>query len=322
MRIALLCNPASGNGRARRLAPRVETILERDGHAVEIHWTRGHGDATDWARESAAAYERVLVVGGDGTLNEMLNGLEDPGRMPIAQLPTGTANVLSRDLNWSRNPEQVARLLETGKVRRIDMGMAGERRFLLMVSAGFDAMVTRDIRQNRSTTLGYRGYARPIMRVMVGYRPQRVSVEVDGAPPVEGEWVIVANTRNYGGLFTMADRASVDSGHLDVGVLHDASIGRIAGVGLAGLTGGLSGRDDVTYLTGRRVRIDAKEPVPIEVDGDYAGETPVEIQVIPAAVPVLVASRTSGRGGSRSLRYRRPGSAPAAVGPGAGRSGR
>ena len=288
MRIALLCNPVSGNGRARRLAPRIETILIRSGHDVEIHWTAGRGDATDWARESAGGYERVLVIGGDGTLNEMLNGLEDPGRVPIAQLPTGTANLLAHDLGWPRDPARVAQMLETGTVRRIDMGLAGERRFLLVVSAGFDAMVTRDIERNRTTTLGYRGYARPVLRALGEYRPRRLTVEVDDAPAVEGEWVIVANTRNYGGLFTMADRARVDSGHLDVGVLKKAPIGKLIGIGVAGLTGGLSRRDDVTYLTGMRVRIDADQPVPLEIDGDHAGETPVEIELHPAAVPVLV----------------------------------
>jgi YegS/Rv2252/BmrU family lipid kinase len=288
MRVALICNPVSGNGRSRHLAPRIERILKGEGHDVALHWTAGRGDATTWARERSAGFERILVVGGDGTLNELVNGLDDPGRVPLAQLATGTANLLAHDVAWPRKPRDVARMLEQGKIRRIDMGVAGQRRFLLVASVGFDAMVTRDIERNRTATLGYFGYARPVLRVLRTYRPLPLSVEVDDAPAVPGEWVVISNTRNYGGLFTMADRAAVDSGHLDVCVLRSAKIGRLIGVGLSGLTGGLSARDDVTYLTGRRVRIHSEQAIPFEIDGDYVGETPLEVELIPAAVPILV----------------------------------
>ena len=86
----------------------------------------------------------------------------------------------------------------------------------------------------------------------------------------------------------MADRARCDSGHLDACVLHNGSIAGLVRAGVAGLTGGLSHRDDVTYLTGRQIRVLSDDPVPFEVDGDYAGTTPVDIELRPAAVPVVV----------------------------------
>ena len=142
MRVALLCNPVSGNGRALRLAPEIETILERKGHQVDVYWTGKRGDAVEWARSSGGGYDRILAIGGDGTLNELINGLNEPFRTPIAQLATGTANLLAHDLHFPRDPRGAARMLETGSVRRIDLGLAGDRRFLLVLSAGFDAMVT------------------------------------------------------------------------------------------------------------------------------------------------------------------------------------
>ena len=288
MRLALLCNPVSGKGRGRRLAPRLTDALKGGDHRVDVYWTTGPGDAREWTRANAGEYDRILVVGGDGTLNEVLNGFEDPTRTPIAQLATGTANLLAHDLNLPRDPEGAARLLQTGTIRQIDMGQAGDRRFMLVLSAGFDAMVTQDIKQNRSSTLGYLGYTRPILRVLRDYRPPRISVHVDHQPAVEGQLVIVSNTRNYGGLFTMADRARCDSGHLDVCVLRNASLAGLVKAGVAGLTGGLSRREDVAYLTGRRIRIDAAEAVPVEIDGDHAGTTPIEVELRPATVPIVV----------------------------------
>jgi diacylglycerol kinase family enzyme len=130
---------------------------------------------------------------------------------------------LAHDLGLPRAPEPFARLVGTGAVRRLDMGLVGERRFLLVVSAGFDAMVVREIARTRSATLGYWGYARPIFRALKGYVPPRITIEVDDRPAVEGQLVVVSNTRNYGGLFTMADRARCDSGHLDICVLLGAT---------------------------------------------------------------------------------------------------
>jgi len=270
------------------LADRVTDLLRRDGHPVDVYWTAGPGDAAKRARECERSAERILAVGGDGTLNELLNGLSDPSRVPIAQLATGTANILAHELELPREPRGVARMLVRGGVRRLDMGLAGERRFLMVASAGFDAFVTRCIAERRTATLGYLGYAAPILGALRRYRPPRIAVRVDDRPVVEGQLVLVSNTRNYGGLFTMADLARCDSGHLDVCVLRDASLGGLVRAAAAGLTGGLSGREDVGYFTGRHIRIDAEDPVQVEIDGDHAGTTPLDIRVLAAHVPVVV----------------------------------
>jgi YegS/Rv2252/BmrU family lipid kinase len=256
---------------------------------VETFRTAEPGQATARAKSVGdEVVDRLVVVGGDGTLNEVLNGLPDPSAVPLAQLATGTANILAHELGLPRDAEGAARLVETGGVCRIDMGLAGERRFLMVASSGFDAMVTREIARHRVGTLGYRGYVRPVVRTLTGYVPPEIDVRVDGGPPIRGELVVVCNTRNYGGLFAVAEKARCDSGHLDVVVLPDASYGGLWRAAAGGLTGGASRLPDARYLTGTRIDLSSAEPVPVEVDGDYAGVLPLRIEVRPSLVPIVV----------------------------------
>jgi diacylglycerol kinase family enzyme len=191
-------------------------------------------------------------------------------------------------LGLPRHPGQTAGLVETGVVRRLDMGTLGQRRFLALASAGFDAMVTQDLCTRRRGVLGFTGYIPPIVRMMCRYRAPHLEVCVDAGPPCRGAMVVVSNVRNYGGLFRVTDRARCDSGHLDVCVLHRGAIPNLCAYALSALRRGLSHRRDVTYLTGRTVRIESGDAVPIEVDGDFVQTTPAEIGLQPALVPMVV----------------------------------
>src|SRR5204862_2064920 len=100
---------------------------------VEVYLTTGGGDAKRRAGCLEADVDRLVVAGGDGTLNEVLNGPCDPSRTPIALLPMGTANVLARELGLPREPVEIAAMIDGGAIRRLDMGLVGERRFLMVV---------------------------------------------------------------------------------------------------------------------------------------------------------------------------------------------
>jgi YegS/Rv2252/BmrU family lipid kinase len=255
---------------------------------VELGLTEGPGDATARAGRIDADTHRIVVVGGDGTVNEVVNGLADPARTPLVALGTGTANILAHELGYPYDPEGVARIVESDVIQRLDLGIAGGKRFLAVVSSGFDALVTRTIAENRTSTLGYLGYARPILRTLGRYRPPNLTVRVDGEE-VEGGLVIVSNTRNYGGLFTMADTARCDSGHLDVLVLERATYLPLVRSAIGGLTGGISRQKGVVHRTGTAIEIASEDEAPVEVDGDYFGSTPIEISMDGRQVPFVVA---------------------------------
>ena len=287
-KILLIGNPVAGGGKANRLIADLLQGLRQRGYLVQTFLTTSAKDATRRARDIEADVDVLVVAGGDGTLNEVLNGLPDPSRTPIAHLPTGTANILGRELRLPKRAEDLIQTLESGHLRWLDMGLLGESRFLMVASVGLDAAVTEEVQRRRGGTLGYLGYLMPILRIFERYHPPELKVTVDEGEQIPGAFVVVSNTRNYGGIFSFADRARCDSGHLDVCVFPKGTLPALLWYYLAALLGWTSTRTDVRYLTGTRIRIESREPVAVQMDGDPAGVTPVDIGLLPAAVPVLV----------------------------------
>jgi len=171
------------------------------------------------------------------------------------------------------------------------MGLAGGHRFLMLLSAGLDAMVTEEVRKRRGKSLGYWGYFRPVWRGLARYRVPELRVTVDERQGLRGAFVLVSNTRNYGGIFRFADRARCDSGHFDVCVFPKGTLLSLSRYYLAALLGCVSRVTDVIYVTGRRVRIESREPVAIQIDGDPFGTTPVVVDLLAGTVPIVVSQR-------------------------------
>jgi diacylglycerol kinase (ATP) len=290
MRVLIIANPIAGRGQTERQVREFADLLESCGHDVEIHVTARAGEAEERARSLDTNLDRLVVAGGDGTMNEVLNGLADPSQIPILHFPTGTANQLALTLQLPGDHEQLAKCLEQGVNRRIDMGIAGDRRFLLLVSAGFDAKVAEEVRKCRGSSLGYTGYMLPILKAASAHKPARLRIVVDGRQEITGYNVMVLKVRRYGGLFVFADHASLDSGSFEICVFREGTIGWLCLYALAGLTGKASDFPGLIRTTGRKVRIESESAVPVEIDGDHFGETPIDIELQPAVVPFIVPS--------------------------------
>jgi diacylglycerol kinase (ATP) len=288
MRVLVIGNPVAGPGRSEKRIHAFTRALKRKGHHVEVFLTGKAGDALDRARSINGTVDRLVIAGGDGTVNEVINGLSDPSRIPLLHLPTGTANQLARSLCLPLNPEALAAILEQGNVRHIDLGLANGRRFLLLVSAGFDAKVAAEVKKVRGDKLGYAGYALPLLKAAAEYCAPELHVVADGGERISGCNVMVLKVREYGGFFVFAEDARLDSGHFEVCVFRDGTKSKILLYALAGLVGRASDVPGLTRIPARRVRIESEEPIPVEVDGDHFGDTPVEIELLHSVVPVIV----------------------------------
>jgi YegS/Rv2252/BmrU family lipid kinase len=291
VRVLVIGNPAAGVGRGAARARALVHALESRGHAVEWFPTSAPGDARRRAGERERQVDCLVVAGGDGTLNEVVNGLADPRRTPIVPMALGTANMLARHLGLPDEPERLADVVEAGDERRIDLCRADGTRFLAVAGVGFDALVTQAIRRTRRGGLGYRGYVAPIAVTFWRYRPPRFWLRLDGGPRVDCAFALACKLPNYGGLLRVAPAARPDSGAIDVCWFRRARRRDLLRAALSALRGRLATLEGVETARATRVDVESEAPVAVELDGDYWGTTPVSIEVEPGVVPLRVPAR-------------------------------
>ncbi len=289
--VFIIVNPIAGRGYSLQLFERLQRILRNR----DISFAVSYNHASLKAGLSGInnnSFSAIIVIGGDGTVNHVINSLEDPTRLPLAILPAGTANMLARELRLPQTSEAFVDMLEERVIKRLDMGMAGNARFVLLLSAGFDAMVTKEIAGARDDVLGYRGYFIPILKVITKYSPPVLNVEVDGEA-VRGHLALVLNVRHYGGIFNVSSSAKPDSGKFEVCVFKNGAIPDLIRYSFAALWRRLSEMPDVVFRSAYNVKIHSVDSVPVEIDGDYVGTTPVNVSLAPASIPIIVPSRSS-----------------------------
>ena len=199
----ILANPIAGRGRGEEIAGVLRETLQAAGLKVELQLSSGPGDITRFARERSPEHDGCVSIGGDGTLAEVLDGLREEPDFPVAPFPTGTANVLSKDLGLSRTPEELTRALSDGHTFSLDVarvkGSDGiERTSFLVVGVGLDGMVIHDLDAHRTGPITKFNYLPSVARSLFGYRRPRLSVEIDGEEvPGEFGFVLISNCINY-----------------------------------------------------------------------------------------------------------------------------
>ena len=285
----LILNPISGAGRGKQLLPEVVKRLEALDYHADVVQTGKPGHA----RESAASAEAdnvslFVIFGGDGTINEVVNGLA--GRpVPICVAPVGTANCLAKELNLGAHIEQLVRRIDAMQTRMLDSFLVNDGRALLFVGAGFDGEVGRKMCENRSGHITELSYFLPVLRTLLTYHFPRVRVEVDGEEVESGAtFVEVANVSTYGGPIVLVPDAKPDDGLLDILISDSWRRGTmVEHFAQACLAKRVSGHN-TRRLRGREVVLTAAENVPMQIDGDFAGHLPARIKILPKSVCVVV----------------------------------
>lgn len=290
MRTMLVFNPNAGQSDAheRELAAAAE-VWRDAGWQVDLQPTRAAGDGKRLGRLAAeAGYDLVVAAGGDGTLNEVINGLAG-STTALAPLPLGTMNVWARELRLPLQPRAAAEAILGWHVRPIDLGRAGDRYFLLMAGIGFDAAVTAGVRADEKRRLGALAYVLRGIEQALSVRGARARLVLDGRSFRRRVlMVVVGNTQLYGGLVKITHRASIDDGLLDVCVIKGDN-GLSAVRRLIAILGRRQGQDpELEYYRARSVAISARPPLPVQVDGDPIGTTPLTFEVVPAALHALL----------------------------------
>lgn len=220
-RALIVLNPFAGQAAAlRQNVEAARDVWLAHGWTVDVETTHQAGDGARLAREAALrGYDVVAAAGGDGTINEVINGLAGT-RTALAALPVGTVNVWVRELGLPLEPRAAAEVLLQARRRRIDLGRAGDRYFLLMAGIGFDAAVVNEVRSDEKRRLGALAYVVRAFALALRYRGRRARIALDGRV-IRGRvlLVVIGNSQLYGGVFKITARACIDDGLLDVCVI-------------------------------------------------------------------------------------------------------
>lgn len=292
--LRIIHNPTAGRRRRRFLAS-VEAALAAAGVAARISPTGARGDAERFARAAAAAGEAaVAVAGGDGTINEAINGLAG-GRTALAVIPLGTANVFAAELSLPHSPDGIAALAARATRRAIHLGtiaLAGGtlRRFSIMAGVGFDAHVVANLNLSLKRATGKFAYVWQTLVEWARLKPRRYRVMADGVSH-DCASAIVAKGHFYAGRYVAAPEASPDRDSFELVLFERGGRWAVLRYALALGLGRLPKAEDVRIVRAREIVIEGTGTEPVHADGDIIGTLPARFSIAPEKLCVLAPTR-------------------------------
>ncbi len=283
----MVVNPIAGRHGPRDTLSAVVRRIRELGLAVEVERTRQPGDAYDWAAGLDPSTQAAVVVGGDGTVREVIDGLAG-NPVPLALLPTGTENLIAKAYGFRFDAEALCRRIRSGTARRVDVGVLNGRHFLAVVGVGFDAEVVERLRAARTGHITHLSYFWPLWRTFWEHRFPPLRVVADGETIFDGPGLaFAANLPQYAIGLPICPNARGDDGLLDLCVFPCASQGRLLVHSVRTVLKRHLTRGGVIHHKCRSVRITSPRHVPVEADGDTGGELPADITVHPGHATVL-----------------------------------
>lgn len=292
MKALLVANPKAGRVRGEAGIARIEQRLCAAGMEVVTLAPSKPEKMADALRAELAGESpervRVVVAGGDGTINSALPALAGTG-VPLAVLPVGSVNVLARELGLPIELEAAVQVASQGRPRRIDLGMANGKPFALMAGMGFDAEVVGSVAQDIKNVVGSFAYVGRGLHLLGTYPASRFHIEADGEEFETDAWLaVVANANRYTYRWRLEPEAMVDDGWLDLCLFSSSSLAGTAGQVIAALSGRHSTHPGVRHMRAKSFIFDCNPPVAFQLDGDPAGQTPVQVHVASEALTVMV----------------------------------
>ena len=293
-RVILAANPYSGHGPTVQRVDMLTAALRARNLEAQVVWRPAERAA---ALAAAAPGTTVVAVGGDGTVAAVINELAPESTLAV--FPAGNENLFARALGFPDDAVGLATSVAAGVTHAVDLGRATStaggsmrtRLFGLMLSAGFDADVAHRLARWRADgpmlrRVRRRSYVQPVAAALLSYRHPVMSVSVDDGT-LRAAWCLVANVRAYAFGLCLTARGRPDDGRLDWAIVERAGVGALARYAWAARGGRLRSCAGTRAGTTARMRIHSATPVPVQLDGDAWGVTPVAVETVPGALTVL-----------------------------------
>ena len=299
-RILLIANPAAGRRQGEQRLAKARCQLEALGQAVTTALTESPGHATRLAKANAPGHDIIAALGGDGTVNEVANGLMaiEPGDRPaLSTLPVGTGNDVALTFGLAHFETAIG-ALSNGSTRTLDVirvqmmrdGKSVTRHALLFVAAGFAAEVIRKTGPRVKRIFGRRfSYSVRLFRALASFRAPEFTVNWNGQEKQETMFQVCAGNTEFaaGGVMRISPGALPDDGLLNISLVGELSRMQIIRQFASILSGRYVEDERVDYFTGKRLEIDAVPAAEIQADGDIIGTTPATIDLLPGALRLV-----------------------------------
>ena len=291
MPLTLLVNPASAHGRTLKLLPQLEQVLDARRIPFRVERTRGLEDGIERALRAVGASEIPVVISGDGLIGA-IGGALAGAETPLGIIPGGRGNDLARVLGIPSGPEAAVAMLEAGHTRRIDVGEVNGKRFLGIVSVGFDSEANR-LANETKWLRGNLVYAYAGVRTLIGWKPARFTVRVGEARErFSGYSVSVANSKAFGGGMFIAPDADLADGEFDIVAVGEVGKLRFLSNLPKVFKGSHVEEDEVRVFRASRLELSASRPFPVYADGEHLADLPATLRLLPSALNLIVPPRS------------------------------
>jgi diacylglycerol kinase (ATP) len=294
VKLTILLNPAAGRQKGRRRLAQALEVLRSAGVEPTIRESHSGLHLIELARQAQEEKPDVIVsAGGDGTHHYVLNGLSG-SQTPLGILSLGTGNDLAKGLGIPAEPEKAARVLLGGTPRPIDLARIGSTLYHCIAGVGFDSVVTRFANEQVQWVSGSPRYAWAILRCLEFYQPHRLEIRSD-VKDFTGDviFVTIGNNRSYGGGVTMAPRARLDDGLLDVCIVPAMSKLELLRWVPAAYRGEHLAHPDIGYFQTPTVTLNSPSRLELFADGEFIQELPATIEAVSNALRVMVPADVS-----------------------------
>ncbi|KUO52936.1 MAG: hypothetical protein APF76_02110 [Desulfitibacter sp. BRH_c19] len=290
LKTAVIVNPVAGRRKSFEKWKEIRQRLIDNQLDFEVFFTSARGMASNLAREiQKAGYSRILVAGGDGTLHEVINGLDLPGDIEIGVLPTGTGNDFARELGITYDKDLALKLMTKGRIRIIDLGEVNQRKFINIAGVGFDAQVAHEVNSGFKFVTGTVAYLFALVKVLLTYKSLPVDIFIENTRQTEEVlFLSVANAPYIGGGMKIVPQAKIDDGFLHICLAKKVSRMDILRTLPKIYKGTHVKHPRVDTLITKEIRISSNSPLVLHADGEIIGTLPAYFKVLPSILHLLV----------------------------------
>lgn len=284
-KIGIIYNPNAGTGKIKKLL-KIKEHLDLN-HSVTIFDTKKPGDATEIARRESGNFDIIVAAGGDGTINEVINGIQKDTVLGI--IPLGTANILAIEAGIKNDIKSICKSIEKGVTKKIYISNINNKKFFLMAGIGYDGDIVHKMHPSLKKIFGKAMFGFLGLLEFFKLKKYNIKVETENETAF-GNWVLVTNSKHYAGPYKITKSTSIFNDNIVCYVFNDLSrLGFLYYIFLILFYGDLSRSTKITKIISKNIKISSKEKINVQCDGEKYGNLPIEINFSSESVNLLTA---------------------------------